>query len=728
MILTNEKGVTLQALIITIVLLLIVTSIGATAGTSALEYSKYSKLKTELQLLQTKVNELNENNDSSKGQDLNNAQKEILEKEEVKSIIYKGKEDKKDEVKNGFKFFSVSEIKSDFDLSGIERSYLINVDYRYVVSCEGFKYKNVTYYMIDQMDDGMYNVEYHNKNSNTGAFEVSSSIEGNVGKIIVSINNYDGYINNWQVKYKLNTEEKWQISNDLEFTVDNAGTYIVNVVHSDEIDLGKKTVTVSNELGWNQSKKVNSPRLMTGLNPIKFSEPDDSKEGQTIQTNKSDINWYDYDTKKWANTQTKDGSMWVWIPRYAYKINKSNQTFDVVFLVGTTDNYYDKDGKLQTAKRQTSETDIPDATKDYVVHPAFTNESNIGYVNGGWKKELTGIWVSKFEAGYAGGNNNADKVDSKIKYSQKNVWASGYETETGKEGSIKARNFYNPNEYDYATMAIKYPTFQGLTYSMNYINHSDAFSISRALTDEGNIYKLSNKETDSHLIKNSEWGAVSYLGQSQYGLNGTNIRINNLTLNNSVPTIYAVTGYAAKTLQDGDTKLEDARPVSSTEKVYKWTEKEGQTASCTGTIYGIYDMSGGTWERTAAIVNNGNDSGNLNTYGKAIMNALNNGKSSEYVTVYPTGEYKGQSLDDASKANYAANTKIYGDAIRETSTAGLGQTSWYSDYSYFVGAYGPFFARGGYYWHTSGAGLFYFIRDNGTSNYGNGFRSVLVAQ
>ena len=261
---------------------------------------------------------------------------------------------------------------------------------------------------------------------------------------------------------------------------------------------------------------------------------------------------------------------------------------------------------------------------------------------------------------------------------------------------------------------------------MNYINHSDAFSISRALTDDNNIYKLSNKETDSHLIKNSEWGAVSYLGQSQYGLNGTNIRINNLTLNNSEKTIYAVTGYAAKTLQEGDTKLEDARPVSSTEKVYKWTEKDGQTASCTGTIYGIYDMSGGTWERSAAIVNNGN--GKLNTYGKAIMNALNNGKSSEYVTVYPTGESKGQSLDDASKFNYAANTKIYGDAIRETSTAGLGQTSWYSDYSFFVGAHTPFFGRGGIYWYTSGAGLFCFSRDGGGSHYVNGFRSVLVAQ
>ena len=474
---------------------------------------------------------------------------------------------------------------------------------------------------------------------------------------------------------------------------------------------------------WNG--KVNKPELMTGMTAIKFTEPTDSTEGKDEKVSDSSKNdWYNYNEKKWANAQTEDGSMWVWIPRYAYKINKSNQTFDVVFLVGTTDNYYDKDGKLQTAKRQTSETDIPDATKDYVVHPAFTNESNIGYVNGGWKKELTGIWVSKFEAGYAGGNNSADQVDSNVNYSQSTSWVWSGEAGTSSDSSQPARNFYEV--YGSKTTAIKYPTFQGLTYSMNYINHSDAFSISRALTDDNNIYKLSNKETDSHLIKNSEWGAVSYLGQSQYGLNGTNIRINNLTLNNSEKTIYAVTGYAAKTLQDGDTKLEDARPVTSTEKVYKWTEKDGQTASCTGTIYGIYDMSGGTWERSAAIVNNGD--GNLNTYGKAIMNALNNGKSSEYVTVYPKGETSGQSIDDASKSNYSANTKIYGDAIRETSTAGVGQTSWYSDYSYFVGAYNPFFIRGGYDWYTSDAGLFSFNRSDGNSTYIYGFRSVLVAQ
>ena len=469
--------------------------------------------------------------------------------------------------------------------------------------------------------------------------------------------------------------------------------------------------------------KVNKPELMTGMMAIKFIEPTDSTEGKDEKVSDSSKNdWYNYSEKKWANTQTEDGSMWVWIPRYAYKINKSNQTFDVVFLVGTTDNYYDKDGKLQTAKRQTSETDIPDATKDYVVHPAFTNESNIGYANGGWKKELTGIWVAKFEAGYFDKNlvdADKEKYSSSVNYSQ----TYGY---TSAEKNEDARNYLD-GVYGSKTTAIKYPTFQGGKYSMNYINHNDAFNISKAIAgDSNNIYGLKSNSTDSHLIKNSEWVAVSYLGQSQYGLNGTNIRINNLTLNNSVKTIYAVTGYAAKALQEGDTKLDDAGQVSSTDKVYKWTEKDGQTASCTGTIYGIYDMSGGTWERSAAIVNNGN--GNLNTYGKAIMNALNNGKSSEYVTVYPKGETSGQSLDDASKSNYAANTKIYGDAIRETSTAGLGQTSWYSDYSYFVGANSPFFERGGAYWNTSGAGLFYFSRADGNSNYNDGFRSVLVAQ
>ena len=465
--------------------------------------------------------------------------------------------------------------------------------------------------------------------------------------------------------------------------------------------------------------KVNKPELMTGMMAIKFTEPtgntEDTKGKEEKVSDSSKNDWYNYSENKWANAKTNDGSMWVWIPRYAYKINKSNQTFDVVFLVGTTDSYYDKDGKLQTAKRQTSETDIPDATKEYVVHPAFTNESNIGYVNGGWKKELTGIWVSKFEAGFVDKdtfNANKDIYNSSVNYTQ----VTGY-TPANKDED--ARNYLN-GIYGSTTTKITYPTFQGEKYSMNYINHSDAFSISRALTEENNVYGLENSLTDSHLIKNSEWGAVVYLGQSQYGLNTTNIIINNVNVNDNINYVYAMTGYAAKNEEEGN------KGSTTKENTFIWNQLDGTTASCTGTIYGIYDMSGGIWERSAAIVNNGN--GKLNTYGKAIMNALNNGKSSEYVTVYPKGETSGQSLDDASKANYTANTKIYGDAIRETSTSGLGQTSWHDDYSYFVGAKYPFFPRGGGFWDCSGAGLFSFSHTDGNSGYARGFRSVLVTQ
>lgn len=481
---------------------------------------------------------------------------------------------------------------------------------------------------------------------------------------------------------------------------------------------------------WQNVKKVNSPELLTGMTPIKFTEPEDNKEGTTEKTTYTDKNWYDYTTKKWANTQTEDGSMWVWIPRYAYKINSSTQTCDIVFLIGTTDNYYDENGKIQTAKRQKTTEETIDTTTDYTVHPAFTNESSINYANGGWDKELSGIWVAKFEAGYAGGNNSAPKgISSEVKYTQSLVWGASNETGTGKDGSISARN-WTDGIYGATETTIKYPTFQGLTYSMNYINHNDAFNISKSLTGKNNIYGLNANNADSHLMKNSEWGAISYLSQSKYGLNGTNIYINNVTIENSKQSVYAVTGCSA-TVENADvsevgTTIEKLNARTET-NAYVWTQKNGTKASSTGTIYGIYDLSGGTLEKTAGLVANNN--GNLTNYGSSLLNnGKNNSTSTKYVTVYPSNDSGITDYDTASKKNYEVNTKIYGDAIRETSTAGVEQNSWYSDYSYFVRSFYPFFTRGGYLLHRSGAGLFSFDRNNGSSAYHDGFRAVLVAR
>ena len=253
---------------------------------------------------------------------------------------------------------------------------------------------------------------------------------------------------------------------------------------------------------------------------------------------------------------------------------------------------------------------------------------------------------------------------------------------------------------------------------MNYININDANNVSRAMTEEGNIYGFDGT-ADSHLMKNSEWGAVTYLCKSQYGLGSTNININNVNLNNSTKSVYAVTGCSANGENDSPT----ASTVSNT-----WNTAAGQKASTTGNQYGVYDMSGGTWERTASYV--ANENGNLKTYGKSVAYDGENLRttSNKYYTAYTANDSGLTNYDEASKANYEVNTKIYGDAVRETSTAGIGSSSWYGDCAYFPSYGNPFFRRGGYFWNGSSAGVCAFYRNAGGSGYYCGFRAVVVAQ
>ena len=200
----------------------------------------------------------------------------------------------------------------------------------------------------------------------------------------------------------------------------NAAENQAKILNEYEDELNKYVFDNKNKTDW--TGKVNKPKLMTGMTAIKFNEPtgdEKAKEGSTVKTTDTDAAWYDYDAKKWANAQTQDGSMWVWIPRFAYKVNSSTKTFDVVFLKDTTNTYLDN-GTEKDAEKE-----------GYIIHPAFKNESSTGYENGGWDKELTGIWVSKFEAGYATSNgNSAPKKASSVNYSQTSVWAMKLEDKT----------------------------------------------------------------------------------------------------------------------------------------------------------------------------------------------------------------------------------------------------------------------------------------------------------
>ena len=462
---------------------------------------------------------------------------------------------------------------------------------------------------------------------------------------------------------------------------------------------------------WNSTKKVNSPQLMEGMTGIYWDK--DGKETEVTVDNQD--NWYDYDKQEWANAKTEDGSYWVWIPRYAYKIESGRYTstvgkISVEFLQGTSNKDKDNNEISQNYPETTGAT-----MSAYVVHPSFTdgsvNGKNNNYMNGEWDKEIAGYWVAKYTAGFqectqtVNGSTVTEPTinTANVKYSNKN-----YTSWSNNSSYVTNALSQNLSSSGYSSQKLSYPVFKPLTYAYNVISTGDAYTISKEIASATSFYGLNSSKTDSHQMKNSEWGAVAYLTQSDKGRNGTKVTQNTKNLNNSSKVIYAVTGYAG-------------------------TTANGVAASSTNNQTGIYDLSGCVWERTAAYISNGNAS--LSSYGSSYANKTanvngynTNGYSTKWATVYP---YNSSDSNTNNYSIYSGKKSItygFGDAVLETSTTGSGSTSWNGDYSYFPHTSSPFFGRGGWYGVTSGAGVFAFHNADGNPWSLNGFRSVLVAQ
>ena len=460
--------------------------------------------------------------------------------------------------------------------------------------------------------------------------------------------------------------------------------------YMDEMD---KYITDYAEGKWNSDKKVNSPKLMEGMTGVYWDET--GKEVEVTSENAK--NWYNYDKQKWANAKTKDGSYWVWIPRYAYQIESGCYTntagkISVKFLQGTSNK--DSEGKEISTKYPTV---TGGKMADYVVHPSFTNGKANNYMNGEWDKELTGYWVAKYAAGYQectqtiaedGSIIEPTTNTSNIKYSDKKYTYNDYSS-----------NAISQNLKSLPQMS--YPVFKPLTYAYNCITTGDVYTLTQEIAKAKDFYGLNSKQTDSHQMKNSEWGAVAYLTQSKYGRDGTEVTINNKNMNNDSKNIYAVTGYANSTASDN-------------------------SASTTNNKTGIFDLSGCVLEYTAAYVSNG--SSNINLYGKSYASTEANldgykTLSTKYATVYPyDSSYLGATYNNLKSEIYG-----FGDAILETSNRSGISNGWNSDYSKFPYTSDLCFVRGGYYGDSYNAGEFAFSNGWGDTNNICGFRSVLVA-
>jgi len=224
--------------------------------------------------------------------------------------------------------------------------------------------------------------------------------------------------NNWKA---IEEFEYDNLTHTLKFNLYEEGVYYFRIAN----DTGSEYYITETAL---DVAFFNPPTLPTGMKfiPVKYvnkgteTVPNYVPVGCTID----DPDWYDYQrngNSKWANimlldgtyndkTETADyaigeeltdhtkyGSMFVWIPRYAYKITASKnvrvQFLSDINKLGSAINAETSSATLwwvQPAFRNESRNSLKTYYKDYYSAP------DIEFYCGGWDKELEGIWVAKF--------------------------------------------------------------------------------------------------------------------------------------------------------------------------------------------------------------------------------------------------------------------------------------------------------------------------------------------
>ena len=456
---------------------------------------------------------------------------------------------------------------------------------------------------------------------------------------------------NGSVVCKLNNNE---ITNTSSLAV---GTHTVtcNAVGNNGLSSSDVTLTIKVV-----KPEPNEPELFSNMIPVTYNET-------TSKWKYADITqeWYNYGDKEWANAVVLKASpsttysvgndiemsdiaqMYVWIPRYKYTIFNGNngsvdeQLINVTFEEGTattgTVRCYDAvSGTAGTSSEVcTDSTQANNAIVDGTstyTHPAFC----LGRKNANGSctgTELEGIWVGKFEV----------------------------------SGSASAANLTvipNVNPLVSTTVSAYFTAMSGVASSFN-------------IKDETNTL------ADSHMMKNMEWGAVAYLKQSEYGLGATDIALNNYF--DKSESVYYMTGCGSA-----------VGTTSTTTTCTPYNEANGQAASTTENIYGVYDMSGGTFEYVMGNM--------VNTSGEFYPSSAG--------TFTPAAKYY-----DAYTYNTPYTTHgrgKLGDATKETlKTFGNVTGGWYSDSAYFPCLTSSWFVRGGISNKGANAGVFYFNNNNG---------------
>ena len=373
---------------------------------------------------------------------------------------------------------------------------------------------------------------------------------------------------------------------------------------------------------------------------------------------------------------------WVYIPRYSYEVMRR----DAIDLVQQPEDFKIKFETASTAKKvpvegcnnqnntndpksyrvgcgldrtytntgTNTETNTVTGTT-WATHPAFTWMDEDGN-----PVELNGIWVGKFETT---GNTEEPTVLPNEKHMSLVSGNIGDMYDVAKSMGIEDKN----NKY-------------GNTTSTN-------------LPNQNNNHLATST---SHMLKNSEWGAVAYLSASRYGVGVNNVQINaNASSGNdgNDDSSYGITGCG---------------PNGSSQ----YNTENGQLASTTNNIYGVYDMAGGAYEYVmGSYTDESTQSYPSNGY-------ITYKVKPPYVDLYVNPPFNG---NEGTNNNLCTWTTCGGHALFETA-------GWGDDYFYFVHSSNPWFLRGGYAnADSAGTGVFYSGVSNGRTLGSNSFRVGLAA-
>ena len=349
-----------------------------------------------------------------------------------------------------------------------------------------------------------------------------------------------------------------------------------------------------------------------------------------------------------------------------------------------------KEANRQTYLNATPGTIIPmdDITTMWVWIPRFNAVTPSNY-NGGTKANPGAIDVTFVK-------QNEIAIDA-FTFGTKELsgfWYGKFETShTTLASSTTANNLGCTNETcSNANGIIIKPNVTNLRYN----NVSNFFFASRSMEQTGNSFGFIKDEVDTHMSKNNEWGAVAYLTQSIYGRCTDSTTCAAVGINNNKNTI---TGYGAPAGSND----------SATNGAYNTTL--GKDASTTGTIYGIYDMAGGSYEFVMGIF--------ADTNGKP-RSGYTIGSNSGFTGMLSDGTtYTGIAFPDSKYYNLYTGSSYTGHALTETQ-------DWYGSFAFFADKSQPCFYRGGGYNMSLSAIIFNFIGSPGGGDKNLSSRFVII--